>query len=58
MTGFTIQEVSRRSGLSEPALHYYEEVGLVGPIDRDEMYHARVARVHASAPTLFNGELG
>jgi DNA-binding transcriptional MerR regulator len=31
----TIQEVSRRSGLSEPTLRYYEEVGLVGPVDRD-----------------------
>jgi MerR family transcriptional regulator, copper efflux regulator len=31
---FTIQEVSRRSGLSEPTLRYYEEAGLVGPIDR------------------------
>jgi MerR family copper efflux transcriptional regulator len=36
MTGFTIQDVSRRSGLSEPTLRYYEQVGLVGPIDRDE----------------------
>lgn len=36
MTAFTIQEVSRRSGLTEPTLRYYEEVGLVGPIDRDE----------------------
>ncbi|MBF8191692.1 MerR family transcriptional regulator [Nonomuraea sp. K274] len=36
MTAFTIQEVSRRSGLSEPTLRYYEEVGLIGPIDRDE----------------------
>ena len=35
MTSFTIQEVSRRSGLSEPTLRYYEDVGLVGPIDRD-----------------------
>ena len=32
----TIQDVSRRSGLSEPTLRYYEEVGLVGPVDRDE----------------------
>jgi MerR family copper efflux transcriptional regulator len=31
----TIQDVSRRSGLSEPTLRYYEEVGLIGPIDRD-----------------------
>ena len=36
MTALTIQEVSRRSGLSEPTLRYYEEVGLVGPVDRDE----------------------
>jgi len=35
MTSFTIQEVARRSGLSEPTLRYYEDVGLVGPIDRD-----------------------
>lgn len=35
MTVFTIQEVARRSGLSEPTLRYYEDVGLVGPIDRD-----------------------
>jgi len=36
MTAFTIQDVSRRSGLSEPTLRYYEQVGLVGPIERDE----------------------
>ncbi len=36
MTAFTIQDASRRSGLSEPTLRYYEQVGLVGPIDRDE----------------------
>ena len=36
MTTLTIQEVSRRSGLSEPTLRYYEEVGLIGPIARDE----------------------
>lgn len=27
--------MSRRSGLAEPTLRYYEEVGLVGPISRD-----------------------
>jgi hypothetical protein len=32
MTAFTIQDVSRRSGLSEPTLRYYEEVGLIGPM--------------------------
>ncbi|KQR51825.1 MerR family transcriptional regulator [Leifsonia sp. Leaf336] len=36
MTRFTIQDVSRQSGLSEPTLRYYEEVGLLGPIARDE----------------------
>lgn len=36
MTALTIQQVSRRSGLSEPTLRYYEEVGLVGPVDRDD----------------------
>jgi MerR family transcriptional regulator, copper efflux regulator len=35
MTALTIQDVSRRSGLTEPTLRYYEEVGLVGPIGRD-----------------------
>lgn len=36
MTALTIQDVSRRSGLSEPTVRYYEQVGLIGPIDRDE----------------------
>ena len=35
MTALTIQDVARRSGLSEPTLRYYEEVGLIGPVDRD-----------------------
>ena len=35
MTDLTIQDVSRRSGLSEPTLRYYEEVGLIGPIERE-----------------------
>jgi MerR family transcriptional regulator, copper efflux regulator len=35
MTALTIQDVSRRSGLSEPTLRYYEEVGLIGPVQRD-----------------------
>ncbi len=35
MTDLTIQHVSRRSGLSEPTLRYYEEVGLIGPIERE-----------------------
>ena len=35
MTVLTIQDVSRRSGLSEPTLRYYEQVGLIGPIERD-----------------------
>jgi MerR family copper efflux transcriptional regulator len=35
MTAFSIQDVSRRSGLSGPTLRYYEEVGLIGPVARD-----------------------
>jgi len=35
MTVCTIQDASRRSGLSEPTLRYYEQVGLIGPIARD-----------------------
>ena len=31
----SIQAASQRSGLSEPTLRYYEEVGLIGPIHRD-----------------------
>ncbi|MBB4682870.1 MerR family transcriptional regulator [Amycolatopsis jiangsuensis] len=31
----TIREASRRSGLSEPTLRYYEQIGLVGPVPRD-----------------------
>ena len=34
-TLITIQDVSRRSGLSGPTLRYYEEIGLIGPIGRD-----------------------
>ena len=36
MTTLSIQDMSRQSGLSEPTLRYYEEVGLLGPIARDE----------------------
>jgi len=36
MTALTIQEMFRRTGLSEPTLRYYEQVGLIGPVDRDE----------------------
>jgi MerR family transcriptional regulator, aldehyde-responsive regulator len=32
----TIQEVSRLSGLSEPTLRYYEKIGLIDAVDRDE----------------------
>ena len=35
MTALTIQDAARRSGLREPTLRYYEEVGLIGPIARD-----------------------
>ncbi len=32
----TIQQASLQTGLSEPTLRYYEEIGLIGPIARDE----------------------
>ena len=35
MAALTIQDVSRRSGLSEPTLRYYEDVGLIAPVARD-----------------------
>src|SRR6202789_1794909 len=35
MTELTMQDMSRQSGLSGPTLRYYEEVGLIGPIERD-----------------------
>ena len=31
----TIQDASRRSGLSEPTMRYYEDIGLIGPIARE-----------------------
>lgn len=34
MTALGIQEAALRSGLTEPTLRYYEEVGLIGPIAR------------------------
>ena len=46
MTALTIQDVSRRSGLSEPTLRYYEEVGLIGPIARDPSSGHRRYREH------------
>ena len=47
MPAFTIQDVSRRSGLSEPTLRYYEQVGLIGPIERDpSSRHRRYREEH------------
>ncbi|MFE1961666.1 MerR family transcriptional regulator [Streptomyces sp. NPDC059479] len=49
----TVQEMARRSGFSEPTLRYYEKIGLLGPVARDESSgHRRyepatVARVEA-----------
>ncbi|WP_327234024.1 MerR family transcriptional regulator [Streptomyces sp. NBC_01317] len=34
--GLTIQEMARRSGFSEPTLRYYEKIGLLGTVGRDE----------------------
>ncbi|WP_433513633.1 MerR family transcriptional regulator [Nonomuraea sp. CA-143628] len=36
VTTVSIQDVSRLSGLSEPTLRYYEKIGLIGPVPRDE----------------------
>lgn len=33
---FTIQEVARRTGLSEPTLRYYERIGLIDAVPRDD----------------------
>ncbi|MFI7587375.1 MerR family transcriptional regulator [Spongisporangium articulatum] len=35
----SIHEVARESGLSGPTLRYYEQVGLIGPVERDENSH-------------------
>ncbi|WP_427921010.1 MerR family transcriptional regulator [Streptomyces sp. cg40] len=49
----TVQEMARRSGFSEPTLRYYEKIGLLGAVARDESSgHRRygpatVARVEA-----------
>ncbi|MFG2304168.1 MerR family transcriptional regulator [Actinacidiphila glaucinigra] len=32
----TIQEMARRSGFSEPTLRYYEKIGLLGAVGRDD----------------------
>lgn len=46
MTALSIQDAARRSGLTEPTLRYYEEVGLIGPIDRDPSSGHRRYRDH------------
>jgi DNA-binding transcriptional MerR regulator len=49
----TVQEMARRSGFSEPTLRYYEKIGLLGAVGRDESSgHRRygpqtVARIEA-----------
>lgn len=35
-TDLTIQQMARRSGFSEPTLRYYEQIGLLGVVGRDE----------------------
>ena len=42
----SIGEISRQSGLSEPTVRYYEDVGLVGPILRDDRSGHRRYREH------------
>ncbi len=41
MDKLTIQEVARQTGLSTHTLRYYERVGLIHPIDREENTHRR-----------------
>jgi DNA-binding transcriptional MerR regulator len=54
-TPLKIQEVSRRSGMPEPTLRYYEKIGLIEHVERDESSgHRRygpagVARIEALA---------
>ncbi|HEY2281671.1 MAG TPA: MerR family transcriptional regulator [Streptosporangiaceae bacterium] len=36
VAGLPIQEVARRTGFSESTLRYYERIGLVGPVPRDQ----------------------
>lgn len=39
---YTIKQASTRCGLPESTLRYYEQVGIIGPIARDEQSHHRV----------------
>ena len=41
MDKLTIQEVARQTGLSTYTLRYYERVGLIHPIDREQNTHRR-----------------
>ena len=36
MRHYTIKEAARMTGLAESTLRYYETMGLIGPIERDE----------------------
>lgn len=50
MTTMTMREAEQRTGLSGPTLRYYEEVGLVGPISRDDSSgHRRYTDVDVDA---------
>ncbi|HEU5439291.1 MAG TPA: MerR family transcriptional regulator [Ktedonobacterales bacterium] len=40
-TGFTIQQVAQRSGLSIDTLRYYERIGLLAPVARASSGHRR-----------------
>ncbi|MEM8902237.1 MAG: MerR family transcriptional regulator [Actinomycetota bacterium] len=41
MSELSIRETAERSGLSSHTLRYYEEVGLVGPVARNDAGHRR-----------------
>jgi hypothetical protein len=53
MAALTVQDVSRRSGLSEPTVRWYEEVGLIGPITRE---HGNAAAAQQRDLLLRHGE--
>ncbi len=55
----TILEASRRSGLSEPTLRYYEQIGLIGPVPRDPSSgHRRYDAAAAEQRELFDHHAG
>jgi DNA-binding transcriptional MerR regulator len=50
---FTIQEAARHTGLSEPTLRYYEKIGLIGAVTRDD--GSRHRRYDPATPKACSG---